>query len=166
MPIVMVQKFVVEVNSAKLLEQYLRFAITTALKSHEEVAVKVINRKKKHLNLHLPSTLMDQTKHFPVIFIDGWYSPKKGAQNSYFNGYGPWTTFRSVGTTSAVDAAIQHIKELFEKHGKVWEAQFKKRFDNGFTPFDGSIGLGYELRACGCFPEQLAISIVNMYYGK
>ena len=170
MSIDMVQRFVVEVDSAKLLEQYLRLAMTTALNSQEELAVKVVDRNEKHLGLHLPPVLMEQDKHFPVIFIGGWYSPKEGEKNSYFGGYGPWTTFRFDGTTSAVDAAVQHIKELFEKHGKSWGTQFKQKFGDGyddcFNHFDGSVELGYELRACGCFPEWLAISIVHMYYGK
>ena len=170
MSIDMVQRFVVEVDSAKLLEQYLRLAMTTALNSQEELAVKVVDRNEKHLGLHLPPVLMEQDKHFPVIFIGGWYSPKEGEKNSYFGGYGPWTTFRFDGTTSAVDAAVQHIKELFENHGKSWGTQFKQKFGDGyddcFNHFDGSVELGYELRACGCFPEWLAISIVHMYYGK
>lgn len=170
MSINVVQRFVVEVDSVMLLEQYLRLAIATALDSGEELAVKVVDRNEKHLGLHLPSVFMDQDKHFPVIFIGGWYLSKDGQKNSYFGGYGPWTTFCFDGTTSAIDATVQHINKLFEKHGKLWDLQFEQKFgdgyNNSFNRFDGSIGLGYELRACGCFPEWLAISIVHMYYGK
>jgi hypothetical protein len=173
MSIDMVQRFIVEVDSAKLLEQYLRLAMTTVLNSHEELAVKVVDRNEKYLSLHLPSVFMDQDKHFPVVFVGGWYlpkAPKGGGKNSYFNGYGPWATFRFDGTTSAVDAAVQHIKQLFKENEKTWIAQFKQKFGDGyndfFNHFDGSIGTGYELRACGCFPEWLAISLVHMYYGK
>lgn len=168
MSIDMVQKFVVEVDSVKLLKQYLRLAMATVLTSHEEVTV--VDRSEKHHGLYLPSVLMDETKHFPVILIDGWYLPKEGEKNSYFGGREPWTTFRSAVATSSIDCAIEHIHELLEKQGETWRAQFEKRFGDGhhsgFNHFDGDVGLGYELRECGCFPKRLAISIVHMYYGK
>ncbi len=174
MSIDMVQRFVVEVDSTKLLEQYLPLAMTTALNSDEELAVKVVDRNEKHLDLHLPSVFMNQSKHFPVVLIGGWYLPKAssggGEPNSYFNGYGPWTTFRFDGTTSAVDAAVQHIKDLFKRYGDTWGTEFRKKFGDGyndcFNHYDGSVGTGYELRACGCFPEWLAISLIHIYYGK
>lgn len=135
MPIDMVQRFVVEVDSANFLKQYLRLAITTTLNSYEELAVKVVDCNEKDLILHLPSDLMDQDKHFPVIFIGGWYLPKEGEKNSYFNGYGSWTMFHSDRTTNAVDAAIGYIEELFEKQGKTWNAQFKQKFGDGYDDF-------------------------------
>ncbi len=168
MPIDMVQRFVVEVDSMALLQKYLRLSMQTALQP-EEVAVKVVDRSEKYLDLHLPSVL-DENKNFPVIFIGGWYLPEKGKQNTYFNGYGPWETFHSEGKKSAVDVAIKHVKTLLEKNGEQWFKEFKKKlgdgYNGGFNHFDGSIGFGFELRACGCFPEWLAISIVHMYYGK
>lgn len=170
MSIDMVQRFVVEVDSLELLEKYLRLAITTALESHEELAVKVVDRDEKYLGLHLPPVLSDQKKHFPIIFIGGWYLPEEGKENSYFGGYPSWKTFRFDGSTSAVDAAIQYIEGLLQEHGKTWGAEFKEKFGDGyddcFNRYDGSVELGYELRSCGCFPEWLAISIVHMYYGK
>jgi hypothetical protein len=139
--------------------------MTTTLNSHEELAVKVVNSTEGHPGLYMPSVFMDQGKHFPIIFIGGWYAPKnRGVENSYFGGYRPWTTFITV------DAVIMHIKEKFEENGKIWAEQFRNKFgdgyNDGFNHFDGSVGLGFELRSCGCFPEWLAISIVHMYYGK
>ena len=167
MSIDMVQSFVVEVDSLKLLEKYLKLAMTTAL-IPEEIAVKVLDRREKYLNLHLPS-VFDEDKNFPVIFIGGWYLPE-GKDNTYFNGYGPWDIFRKKGKTRAVKIAIKHIKDLLEKNREQWFKEFKEKFGDGhndaFNHFDGSVGFGFELRACGCFPEQLAISIVHMYYGK
>ena len=169
MGIDIVQKFVVEVDSMQLLEQYMGLGIRTALKQ-EEIAVKVVDRGEEHLNLHLPSALSNQDKHFPVIFIGGWYLPHEGEKNSYFNGYGPWKTFRFDGRLSATDIAIEHIKRLFKDHKKEWMKRFQRKFGNGynnwFNHFDGSVEFGYELRTCGCFPEWLAISIVHIYYGK
>ena len=113
MPIDMVQRFIVEVDTTKLLKRYLRLAMLTALNSHEELAVKVVDPNDEHLGLYLPSVFMDQDKHFPVIFIGGWYWPEKGEKNFYFGGYKPYTTFR------AVDTAVQHIKELFQRNKSV-----------------------------------------------
>ncbi|MDD5164540.1 MAG: hypothetical protein PHF10_03135 [Patescibacteria group bacterium] len=163
----MVQKLIVEVDSMEPFERYLRLAIKTVLSSQEELAVKVIDRKDKDLSLHLPPVISDQTKHFPVIFIGGWYRPKNGENNSYFNGYGPWTTFR--GETSINDA-VYHIKGLLYKQGRVLATEFIKKFgdgyNEGFNRSDGSVSLGFEIRDCGCSPEWLAISVVHIYHGK
>lgn len=168
MPINMVQRFVVEVSSIELLEQYLLLVITTALNSYEELAVKVVDREEKYFDLYLPSVLTDKDKHFPVILISGWYLLKK-EENYYFYGYEPWKVFRFNGTMN-IAKTTQYIKKLFKKNEKAWEVQFKQRFGSGYTEFfnefDGSVGLGYELRSCGGFPECLSISIVHIYYGK
>lgn len=165
-----VQKFLAEVDSVELLESYLRFAMITVLDSFEELAVKVVDREKEYLSLYLPSVLMDQKKHFPVILIEGWFFPKKGEKNSYFSGYEPWKTFHFDGITPTVDVAIRYIKELLEEQKNAWETQFMKELGDGYTSgfngSDGFVGLGYELRACGCFPEKLAVSLIHMYYGK
>ncbi|MBU2109529.1 hypothetical protein KKB71_01035 [Patescibacteria group bacterium] len=170
MPIDMVQRLVVEVDSIKLLEEYLRLVMATALNSNEELAVKIVDRKEKNLILYLPPPLSNQEKHFPIILVGGWYISEEGKENSYFNGYRPWETFKSEEETSAVDTAIRHIKNLIKEYWTEWSAEFKKKFGDGYNAFfniyDGSVGLGYELRTCNCFPEQLAISIVHMYYGE
>ncbi len=164
-----VQRLITEVDSIKLLEQYLRLAITTALDSHDEIAIKVMNREEEHLSLHFP-TAMNQDKHFPVILISGWYLPTEGEGRSYFNGYESWTTFNSNESANQVDNALQHIKELLEENMETWRVQFNEKFGDGyndcFNHNDGSVDLGFELRTCGCFPEWLAISIVHIYYGK
>lgn len=170
MPIDKVQKFLVQVDSLKLLEQYLKVAITTVLDSNEELAVKVVNRKEKYLSLHIPPAVSDQKKSFPVIFISGWYLPKNENENSYFNRYPSWQTFRSGEIFSAIDSTTDCIVGLLIAHGERWGKEFKKKFgdgyNSGFNRYDGSIGLGYEIRCCDCFPEWLAISITHMYYGK
>jgi hypothetical protein len=166
----MVQRLIVEVDSTKLLEQYLRVALTTVLNSREELAVKALDRSVEHFSLHLPTTLSDQNKHFPVILIGGWYSPEEGKKNSYFNGYGPWTTFSFDGKKSAVDGSIEQVLGLIKVFGNSWAAEFTKKFGSGynagFNEYDGSVGIGYELRSCGSFPEVLALSLRHMYYGK
>jgi hypothetical protein len=153
----------------ELLEKYLQLLMTTALDSTEEIAVKVVNRQEEHLALHLPCVLKDEDRHFPVIFIGGWYYPKD-KPNSYFNGYPAWETFSSDPRVSAVELAIYRIKQLFEKHGKEWGEEFSQKFGDGydgcFTKHDGIVSPGYELRACDCFPQWLAISLVHIYYGK
>lgn len=160
----MVQRFVVEVDSFKLLKQYLQIAMTTVLDAHEELAVKILDRTVEYFSLHLPSAVYNEKKHFPVILISGWYAPEEGKPYSYFHGYPKWTTFTTV------DAAIEHIEDAFRRHREAWIKEFVFRFGDGyneeFNRFDGSAGLGYELRNCYSFPEVLAISFVHMYYGK
>ena len=164
MVIDMVQELLVEVDSIKLLEQYLRLTITTALDAHEEIAVKIINREEKNLILHFPSC-MSEDKNFPVILIEGWYIPKKAKKpRSYFGGYPKWKIFNTV------DTAIEYIKDILEKNIKDWKEQFIKKFGDGYTSwfnkYDGSVGVGYGLCSCNRFPEWLAISLIHVYYGK
>ncbi len=165
----MVQRFVVEVDSINLLEQYLNVALTTVLNSHEELAVKILNHSDNH-DLFMRRTYQKKDRCFPVILISGWYSSSDVRKHSYFDGSEPLKTFRSAETTNTVDSTILFIKDLLMVHGKIWDAQFKKvcgdGYSAGFNKFDGSIGLGYELRSCGRFPEELSISIIHMYYGK
>jgi len=159
----MVQKFVVEVGSFKLLKQYLQTAMMTVLDAHEELAVKILDRTVDHFSLHLPP-VCDEKKHFPVILIGGWYAPKEGKLNSYFGGYPKWITFTTV------DAAIECIEDTFRKFGEEWAKEFISKFgdgyNEGFRPFDGSVEWGYELKDCGSFPQFLVISLVHIYYGK
>lgn len=169
----MVQKFSIELDSIKLLERYLRLAMTTALDSIEEVGVKIIDRKYEHFQFSLPPVVYDQNKYFPVILIGGWFARKKGEKFCFktcLDRPRDWRVFRSKGKTSAMETAIQYIKKNLKKHGKEWIEQFKEKFGegyyDGFHRSDGTVGFGYELQSCCCFPEELAISIVHMYYGK
>ena len=166
-----VQRLVVEVDSWGLLERYLQLAMITALQSHAEIAVKIVDRDEEDFALHLPASIRNQDKHFPVILVSGWYQHGKKA-NSHFDDHGTWKTFGfdESTKTNSVTAAIQYIKDLFSKNGKDWRTQFRKKFGNGhsnsFNEDDGSVGLGCELRVCESHPRQVAISIVHIYYEK
>ena len=160
----------VEIDSKKLLGQYLRLAIATALEAHEEIAVKTIDREEKELP-NLPGIFYGKKKEFAVILIGGWFITKDGKEKSYFDGYKPWVTFHSKGHAgTATDLAIEYINEALKKNQKVWEGQFLKKcgsgYNSGFNQSDGHVGVGYKLQSCNCFPEQLAISLVHIYYGK
>jgi hypothetical protein len=127
------QKFIVEVDSIKLLKQYLDLALVTTLDSYAEIAVKVVDRKDKYISLSLPPVIMDQDKHFPVILIGGWHLPDSGKENSYFAGRKPWTVFRSREKMDTVSATIHHIEKLFQRHGKAGETQFTQKFGEGYN---------------------------------
>lgn len=162
MSINLVQNLVVEVDPLRLLKDYLLLVMATALQSREELAVKVVDRTET--DLHLPQAIDDQAKHFPVILISGQRRPEEGKANSYFGGWGTWTTLDTV------DAAIRHIEGLLLEYGVSWRSQFTKKLGDGYGPdfneMDGTVGFGFELRTCRSFPEILAISIVHIYYGK
>lgn len=172
MSIDMVQRFIVQLDSRELLDEYLRLALATVLPSCQEVAVKVMDRSVEYYSLHVPSALMDENKHFPVILIGGWYAPDSGKKNSYFNGYGPWELFSDDRKVkNAIDhPSLGYVRELLDNNLSSWSGQFTDKFGDGFNGsfnhFDGSIGIGYELRSCNSFPEILAISLVHIYYGK
>jgi len=157
-----VQRFVVVVDSYKLLEEYLRIAMATVLSPHEEIVLKTIDRDKANFSSGLPSDVSDRNKNFPVILIGGSYLPKGNEEGSKFHDHGPWETFRPT--------AIARIMEIVKANGEAWQRRFLKERGDGynefFLPCDGSIGTGYELRSCNCFPEALAISIVHITYGK
>ena len=112
----------------------------------------------------------EDSKHYPVIFISGWYPPMDGKPYSYFNGYPSWKTFRSDRAQTSIHTAINYIKWLVDEHGERWHKEFRNKFGNGyndwFSKMDGSVSLGYELMTCGCFPQWIAICIKHMYYGK
>lgn len=175
MSIDMVQRFVVQVDSLILLEQYLRLAMTTALNSCEEVAVSVVDRKMKYYELGLPSAFVGECvkKHFPVMLIDGWYATKPGEESRFVNlRFSPKVFLSNPCSLSSgpVERAIEHVKTLISTHGEEWGRDFRKDHGDGFNTFfnedDGSVGLGFELRSCGSFPERLAISVVHICYGK
>lgn len=146
-----VQTFLTEVSTVTLLEQSLQFAITTALSSNEVISVKVSDPK------FISFSAVDQNTQFPVILI----SSKEGRENSYFNGYVPWETFRSDETTRATDAAIQHIKEFIERHNEAWKAEFVRIFDDRLNNNFGNIG--YRLCSRGSFTEWLTIFLIPMH---
>lgn len=162
----MVQDFSVVVDSIHLLEKYLRISIKTSLSSYQEIAVKLVDRSKEDYFVGLPSNLYSPDKYFPVILISGWYNTGE-KENSYFLGCKPWLTFNGE---DSIDLAIDKIDEILKKHMLEWSNDFIKKMGNGysraFNNFDGDIEVGYELKKCHCFPEQLAISMKHVYYGK
>ena len=168
MTIQLVQKFRAEVDSIDLLEQYLRLAISTALKP-EEVAVKIVSTREPNYRLSLPGSF-DEKKQFPVIQIGGWYLPKGGKENSYFNGYEPWQTFRADGSQSAIDQALEMVRGVLLVTQKHTSNEFLEKFGSGYTSFfneyDGHTGIGYTIDTCGCFPERLMVGLTHIYYGK
>lgn len=166
LPINMVQDFSVVVDSVSLLEKYLRLSIKTVLSSYQEIAVKLIDRSTENYSLYLSSNLYDKKEHFPVILIGGWFKPDK-EEHSYFLGSKPWITFNDE---NSIDSAIEKIDELIKINEAEWKKDFLETMGKGYnTEFnnsDGSIGVGYELKDCHCFPGQLAISMKHIYYGK
>lgn len=165
-----IQRFLVEVNNSwELIELYLRMAMETVLSSTEEIAVKAVNQFDENYSLYLPGTI-DREKDFPILLLEGFYTPEKGREKSFFNGYKPWDIFRTSGTIKSVDIAIQHVKNILNEKGEEWSILFKNKFGHGyddcFNQDDGVVELGFQIRSLHCFPEQLAISLVHIYIGK
>jgi hypothetical protein len=161
-----VQKFLLELDALTTLEEYLPIVIKTTL-CVEEIAVKVV--KPERAGLELPPVLLSTNNSLPVILISGWYLPR-AAENHYFGGYKPWNTFQYDGVKSATDQALTHVLGLLEENFGAWSKTFSQKFGNGyhsgFLPSDGHVQVGFKLQTCGCFPEQLAVSLVHIYYGK
>lgn len=159
-----IQNFVAELNTEKLLAQYLKIAMATVLDSYEELAVKIVDRNDKHFGLYLPSSVYNQDENFPVILINGWFAPENGKANSYFNGYKKWETFKTI------DEATAYVIAQITTNKTLWQKQFGKKFgdgyNEGFMKHDGSVEIGYKLQSCHSFPECLAISLIHFYYGK
>lgn len=161
-----VQKLLLEFDALTTMEAFLPIVIKSTL-CVEEIAVKVVDCEKA--NLELPPVLLSTRNSLPVILISGWYLPR-AAENHYFDGYKPWNTFQHDGKKSATDHALTHVLGLLEENFGAWSKTFSEKFGNGyhsaFLPSDGLVQVGFKLQNCGCFPEQLAISLVHIYYGK
>jgi hypothetical protein len=54
--------------------------------------------------------------------------------------------------------------------GVSWGVQFEAKYGNGgkgtFEERDVMMELGFQIRSCGCFPEQLALSLAHIYLEK
>ena len=85
MSINLVQSLNVEVDSIKLLKQYLELALSTVLNSNEEIAVKVIDHNDDYKRLYYPSVIYGKTDILPVLLIEGWYKSKDNERKSFFN---------------------------------------------------------------------------------
>lgn len=163
-----VERFFVEVDELELLERYLRVSMETMLSSTEKVAVKIMDA---HLggSLGIPSAVNDRERAALLFLISGWF---KESEEKFFGGYPAWESFVANGERNAVDAAIVHIKGILSDTDRVngWKDRFTEQFGDGyhdgFNEMDGSVEVGYRLQGCFCFPEQLAVSLCHIYYGK
>ncbi|MFC1663801.1 hypothetical protein ACFL0A_01620 [Patescibacteria group bacterium] len=163
MAIDLVQTFEVEIDSIKLLKEYLKIAMKTVFNSNEEIAIKILDEELSNHHFYIPLVL-NKDKSFHLILLSGRYKPEKGKSNSYFDGYPGWITFEDP------KGVIQYVEGLFQENEKRWVEQFYRTFGNGysknFTDWDGTARYGWKIRSCRCFPEILAISMVHIYYYK
>lgn len=170
----MVQELIVQVDSKSLLEEYLKIAIPTVLNSVEEIAIKVINYRKKYVLSHVPTWHGDRNS-MPVIRIGG-SDFDKNKKNLYFDGYKPWETMNRNSPNSGSDSSVfvhivtNHIIDIFNEHEKQWKQKFLKvkgdGYNSGFMKSDGMVYVGYQITSGHCFPEELTISLVHIYYGR
>ena len=172
----LVQRLILQVDSKKLLEQYLMLAIPTVLKSLEEIAIKTIDDEARTQGtLHIPSWYGDGKNCYPVIRIGGYYFPKD-KDNSYFNGYKPWEIINHnsrllTGDNSViVNVAVMRIIEILTKNEVHWKNQFFSTkgdgFNSGFNKRDGSIEVGYQITNFDTYPAELTVSLTHIYYGR
>jgi len=167
MSINLVQTLNVEVDSAKLLKQYLELALPTVLDSIEEIAVKIIDHNDAYKKLYYPSVIYDKTDILPVLLIEGWYKSKDNEGKSFFNGYKPWKLFDNKNT---LKDSIEYIIEVLSENQSDLTDMFLRDCGNGynygFNNFDGDIGIGYKLISNKTFPNSLSVSLCHIYYGK
>jgi hypothetical protein len=172
----LVQELILQVDSKKLLEQYLLLAIPTVLQSLEEIAIKTIDDEaRKYESLNSPSWYGNSKNCYPVIRISGYYFPKD-KENSYFNGYKPWEIINHNSRSSINDSSIivnvatMRIIEILTKCEDQWKSQFLLKkgdgFNSGFNKRDGSIEVGYQITNFETSPAELTVSLTHIYYGK
>ena len=167
MSINLVQNFVVEVDSTKLLKQYLELALSTVLNSTEEIAVKVIDHDDEYKRLYYPSVIYGKKNILPVLMIEGWYGSEDSARDSFFNGYKPWKLFDNENT---INKSIEYVVSVLNDNRSNLIERFSRDcgdgYDYGFNHFDGSINVGYQLISNKKFPNSLTLSLVHIYYEK
>ena len=167
MSIDLIQNFVVEVDSVKLLKQYLELALSTVLNSTEEIEVKVVDHDDKYKSLYYPSVIYGKENILPVLLIEGWYKSKDNERESFFNGYKPWKLFNEENTLSK---SIEYIMSVLSEYQSYLTDRFSRDcgdgYNYGFNHYDGSIGIGYQLISNKKFPNSLTLSLVHIYYGK
>jgi hypothetical protein len=164
MSINLVQKFEVEVDSAKLLKKYLELAISTILDSNEEIAVKTIEHDDKSKIIYCPSVIHGENNMLPILLIGGWYKPENKKENSYFNGYKPWTLFNTL--KKSINHIFTFINNNQDDLKKIFLKECGEGYNTWFNRYDGSIGVGYNLMSNNTFPNSLLLSLVHIYYGK
>jgi len=152
MSIDLIQNFIVEVDSVKLLKQYLELALPTVLNSTEEIAVKVIDHDDdQYKSLYYPSVIYRKENILPVLLIEGWYKSKDKERDSFFNGYKPWKLFNENTLNKSVNYAMGVLSDN--------QSNLLDRFSKG-------CGDGYQLISNKRFPNSLTLSLVHIYYGK
>jgi hypothetical protein len=166
MPINMVQDFRVEVDSIDLLKQYLRVAMSTALSSNQEIAVQIVDHSLENYQYLIRGYQLDP-RCLPVIMVSGWYKPEPGKKASYV-----WPEQCNIFVehddpvlATNLEQAIFHIEEHVREFGPGWATTFREKCQ-GPDDCDGSVGVGFGLRACNSFPEWLAIEFIYVYYHK
>lgn len=162
MPLNLVQKFDVEIDSKELLKKYLELAIPTVLNSVEEIAVKVIEHNDKRKKLYYPSAIYSDDSVLPILLVEGWYK-QDSKKNSFFNGYKPWELFEGE---SALKNSIEYIMAFLDKNLNELTERFFEECGDGHNGFDGTILSGFKLLGNNTFPNSLSLSIVHIYYGK
>ena len=167
MSINLVQNFIVEVDSIKLLKQYLELALGTVLNSTEEIAVKVIDHADECKNLYYPSVIYGKKNILPVLMIEGWYGSEDNAGDSFFNGYKPWKLFNDENTINkSIEYAVSVLSENQSNLIERFSRDCGDGYNYGFNHFDGSVNVGYQLISNKRFPNSLTLSLVHIYYGK
>ena len=163
-----VQKFILETDSRELLIRYLKEAIPSILNSTEQIAIKVVDHDDPYKTLYYPSCIYNEKGILPILLIGGWYKPEDKKDNTYFNGYKPWTLFD--GKRNLPSKAIKHILHILDTNQAELEKRFLKEsgdgYNSGFNMYDGSVGIGYRLMSNDTFPSTLSMSLVHIYYGK
>ncbi len=59
----------------------------------------------------------------PILLIGGWYKPENKKENSYFNGYKPWTLFNTL------KKSINHIFTFINNNQDDLKKIFLKDFE-------------------------------------
>jgi hypothetical protein len=165
-PIQLVQKLDVEVNSWELLEPYLELAINTCLQPSEEIAIRPVT----YDEAGKPDIFsLRSAKNFPVLLIAGGRKLEGERPNSYFYGYQPSKTF-DMKSPAGLPYVLDIIKvELLRGHPE-WRSIFRRFHGNGRvgSPAEsgGEVMTGYRLVTLNTSPVCLAIYLTHIYYGR
>lgn len=163
MPLQLVERLDVAVDSWELLERYLKLAIETCFRSPEEMALRFVDRDEEGR----PDVRSISQEYFPVLLLHG--GSKLTNPDSYFNGLEPSRVF-DLQQTSGLQYMLDIVKaELLHGHPE-WRHAFRQfrgdGFSHSFMHSDGDVVTGYRLITTCSFPAYLAICLTHIYYGK